>query len=94
MYNSSLDSGYKVSGFVQVPEDEISLQQTLATYGPVWAAVSVTSNWQFISDGTFIETEINPSINHAIAIVGYGQDSNGIQNYIIRNSWSENWGIF
>lgn len=31
-------------------------------------------------------------MNHAITILGYGNDGNGSEFWIGQNSWSKNWG--
>ena len=43
--------------------------------------------------GGIITTDDNcpTAIDHAIAAVGYGVE-NGIQYYIVRNSWGTGWG--
>jgi C1A family cysteine protease len=89
--------GVNIVGSVNLPfnnGNEQDLQQALAIHGPVTVALAVTAGWQFYSGGTLIDPYCaNSSSNHMVAFVGYGADSNGIQNYILRNSWSSNWGI-
>ncbi|KOC67021.1 Cathepsin O [Habropoda laboriosa] len=71
-------------------EDE--LLTTVATHGPVAAAVNALS-WQnylggviqYNCDGAF------ESLNHAVQIVGYDQTAD-IPHYIIKNSWGTNFG--
>jgi len=95
--------GVSVAGWVNLPwgngqfgtanGNELDLQLAVANHGPVWIALPVTSGWQFYSSGTLIDPFCsNTSINHAVTVVGYDTDSNGIQNYILRNSWGPNWG--
>ena len=65
--------------------------QAVATKGPI--AISVdASTWFAYSSGIFNGcNQINPDINHAVILVGYGEEFN--QKYwIVRNSWSASWG--
>ena len=41
-----------------------------------------------IVDGTFC----GPVLNHFITIIGYGTSSQGVDFWLIRNSWGGNWG--
>ncbi|XP_076641409.1 cathepsin O [Halictus rubicundus] len=71
---------------------EGDLLATLATHGPVAAAVNALS-WQnylggviqYHCDGSF------DSLNHAVQIVGYDKSA-AIPHYIIKNSWGTNFG--
>ena len=35
---------------------------------------------------------MNPDINHGVVLVGYGQETTGEKYWLIRNSWSPNFG--
>ena len=49
-----------------------------------------------IKIGIFYDSTCNNltpnDINHAVTVVGYGTNSNGQDYWIVRNSWSANWG--
>ena len=65
----------------------------LVEKGPL--AVNVdASNFNSYEKGIFDGCDYtkNIDINHVVVLVGYGTDENGIDYWIIRNSWTTNWG--
>ena len=45
------------------------------------------------SSGILNNTKCSGTVNHAVAIVGWGQDpSTGVDYWIIRNQWGTGWG--
>lgn len=69
------------------------MTEALANVGPVATAVYVSENFQHYVSGVFTDTTCpSGSLNHAIVLVGYG-NQNGQDYYILRNSWGSNWGI-
>lgn len=69
------------------------LLHAVANYGPI--AVSVdASSWHSYVSGIFDGcNQLNPDINHAVVLVGYGTDDKTKQDYwLVRNSWSASWG--
>ncbi len=82
----------KISGYVKLPENNYhALMYAVATKGPI--AVSVdASTWSSYKSGIFNGcNQTNPDINHAVVLVGYGEDS-GQKYWLVRNSWSASWG--
>jgi cathepsin L len=82
----------KISGYVKLPENNAhALMYAVATKGPI--AVSVdASTWSSYKSGIFNGcNQSNPDINHAVVLVGYGEDS-GQKYWLVRNSWSASWG--
>jgi C1A family cysteine protease len=62
--------------------------------GVLSVAVSVNTAFQQYTDGIIDSTDCpNDTVNHAVALVGVGTDSNGKYFYTIKNSWSANWGM-
>jgi C1A family cysteine protease len=93
---SSYNPGYTISttmAYAQTftPEQILTvLQQN----GVLSVAVSVNTAFQQYTDGIIDSTDCpNDTVNHAVALVGVGTDSNGKYFYTIKNSWSANWGM-
>jgi len=81
-----------ITGYVQVPSnDAAALIEAVFSIGPVGVSVDA-STWSSYQSGIFDHcNRINPDINHAVNVVGYGA-SNGTKYWLIRNSWGTMWG--
>ncbi|XP_044758492.1 procathepsin L-like isoform X2 [Coccinella septempunctata] len=83
----------KVKGFVEIDEgSEQELQIAVATVGPVSVAIDATFELQGydygILDDHFCTTY---ELNHYVVVVGFGVE-NGIEYYLVKNSWGKDWG--
>lgn len=83
----------KIKGYVEIEEgNERDLQIAVATVGPVSVAIDATFELQgYVSgilDDHFCTTY---ELNHYVLLVGYGVE-NGIEYYLVKNSWGEGWG--
>ena len=92
--NNHIMKRYKVTGYRNIPYgDENAIKDAVAKYGPVTVAIDA-SEWGFAyySSGIYISKTCNPnSNNHAVLVVGYGSE-NGVDYWIIKNSWGPSWG--
>ena len=66
----------------------------LAHKGPLAIAVAVTKEWAHYKSGVFdgCSYDENIPLNHAVQLVGYGEDETNGGYWIIRNSWGREWG--
>jgi cathepsin L len=83
----------KVSKYVNLPVNEQGPMLTyLATSGPL--AISVdASTWSSYETGVYNScNQTNPDLDHAVMLVGYGTDAQLGDYWIVRNSWSPQWG--
>lgn len=80
-----------ITGFVKLPENNYTaLLNAVFEFGPI--AISVdASNWHAYESGVFTEYKTNPDINHAVVLVGFGEE-NGQKYWIVRNSWAPSYG--
>jgi len=81
-----------INGFVKLPENNYTaLMNAIAKVGPVSISVDA-STWHAYSSGVYSGcNQINPDINHAVVLVGYGEEK-GQKYWLVRNSWSAAWG--
>lgn len=70
--------------------------ETSVTYAvsnqPVAVSIHVSEDFRFYSGGVF-RRPCSGSLNHAVVIIGYDQDSSsGIKYWTVKNSWGSWWG--
>lgn len=77
-----------------------AIKTAIMTYGVVDAAVYVTTAFQNYTSGIYTDSYTtcssspcyNTPTNHAIALVGWGNDATYGDYWILRNSWGSSWG--
>nr|XP_023030307.1 cathepsin L-like [Leptinotarsa decemlineata] len=85
-------------GYVDIAEnDEKGLEIAIATIGPVTAAIDAgQETFQFYSEGIYDDPACGnkpEQMNHAVLIVGYGQEPDGRKYWLIKNSYGPQWGM-
>ena len=70
--------------------DEIDLKEKVATYGVASVCIAA-GNPNFMSYSSGILDNDCGLVDHAVAVVGYGSE-NGVDFWIVRNSWGSSWG--
>ena len=85
-------SKVQISGFVKLASNNyLELMNAVATIGPMAISVDAAS-WSAYDSGVFNGcNQVNPDIDHAVVLVGYGSE-NGQNYWLVRNSWSASWG--
>jgi len=81
-----------IKGFVQLPlNNALALMRASARHGLITVSVDA-SFWWLYAGGVFDEcSKANPIPNHAVTLVGYGQD-HGTKYWLILNSWGTTFG--
>jgi len=93
-YNAS-DSGASFSSYVNITKgDGAGLLHAAGTVGPISVAIDAENDMMMYKSGIFTSTECNTeSLDHGVAVVGYGESHTGVPFYIIKNSWGTDWGM-
>ena len=73
------------------PNDQVSLMAAVSKQPVVIAIEADTRYFQSYSGGILDSSSCGTKLDHAVEIVGYGSE-NGIDYWIVRNSWSSSWG--
>lgn len=93
-YNAQ-NSGATVVGFSNIARgNEVALQQAISNIGPISVAIDASNpSFMFYRSGIYYDKHCSPqNLNHAVLVVGYGNNANNIPYYIVKNSWGTTWG--
>jgi len=84
--------GAKVNAsFYSYDADENLLKQLVYTYGAAVTTVKSEGPFELYKGGVFAGCNPGDDIDHAVAVVGYG-NADGIDYWLIKNSWGPTWG--
>uniref|UniRef100_H2ZV95 Peptidase C1A papain C-terminal domain-containing protein n=1 Tax=Latimeria chalumnae TaxID=7897 RepID=H2ZV95_LATCH len=71
---------------------EKSMADEVALHGPIVIIIDVNGSFnRFNGTGIFYEEDCKGNGLHAVIVVGYGTE-NGVDYWIIKNSWGTSWG--
>merc|ERR1739848_125572 len=71
--------------------DEATLKKLVATHGAVVTGVAAAGPFSQYKGGIFAGCSSNAQTDHAVTVVGYGTE-NGVDYWLIKNSWGSSWG--
>jgi cathepsin B len=69
------------------------IKQQIQQNGPVEAAFTVYQDFMSYSSGTYKHTSGSALGGHAIKALGWGTDKDGVDYWIMANSWNTVWGM-
>jgi len=83
----------KVSSFVDVEKNNPDALKAQLDKGPVSVAIEADKMvFQTYKSGVITGDKCGTNLDHGVLAVGYGTDSNGVEYYIVKNSWAATWG--
>ena len=68
-----------------------TIKEMLVTGGPIHTGFTVYEDFMQYKSGIYQHTSGSSLGGHAVVIIGYGSE-NGINYWIIQNSWGPEWG--
>uniref|UniRef100_A0A1S4C9S4 Senescence-specific cysteine protease SAG12-like n=2 Tax=Nicotiana TaxID=4085 RepID=A0A1S4C9S4_TOBAC len=81
----------KISGYKVVePISESALLQAVANQ-PISVGIAANSEFHLYGSGIY-DGSCNPTLNHAVTVIGYGTSEDGTNYWLIKNSWGTTWG--
>jgi len=84
-------TSFGMTGWEKLPENKYEpLMRAVVEKGPV-AVSADASPWSSYESGIFDGCPLDAVVNHAIVMVGYGEES-GNKYWTIQNSWGHTWG--
>jgi hypothetical protein len=85
-------ASFGMHGWETLPQNLYApLMRAVHEKGPVGVAVAAGDLW-FYSEGVFDGCGKDAIINHAVVLLGYGEDSQRGKYWLLQNSWGTFWG--
>ncbi|KAG2498163.1 hypothetical protein HYH03_003920 [Edaphochlamys debaryana] len=88
----------KFASYVHVaPRDEQAVMEALYLHGPLAVVLDGSEpDLTFYAEGVYHNKDCGQALedtDHVVVLVGYGTTPEGVDYWIIRNSWSKYWGM-
>jgi len=97
LYDPKSLSPVQVKGSFNITQgDEDTLFEAVSFLNPVSIGYQVVKDFRNYAGGVYTSTDCKQGpedVNHAVLVVGYGTDVNGVDYWIIKNSWGADWGM-
>jgi len=92
LVSSSPGARVGMLGWERLPENKYDDLLRAVQDGPVGISIAA-SDWFEYSEGIFDKCDKDAVIDHAVVLIGYGQDSSSGEGYwLLKNSWGMFWG--
>ncbi|MED6161340.1 hypothetical protein PIB30_059789 [Stylosanthes scabra] len=84
----------KISGYYDIPQQSEEEILKVVANQPVAVGIDASSQaFRHYNGGIFSSDQCGYSLDHAVTIIGYGEEGDGVGKYwLVRNSWGQTWG--
>jgi len=74
--------------------NETDLACSVAEVGPTSVCIDASqTSFQFYTSGVYYDSACTTNIDHCLVAEGYGVTDQGVEYWLLKNSWGVNWGM-